>query len=244
MCSAKKNCSNSLMHTKFLLLGDSHINALARAAASLGFPCVGGYLGAGRLLNDYFFAVEGGAFKPLVPAMAARLAGFLETGGLGTDLLRVNVPVLTTIGFNTHNFEAAFRREKLAMGEMEGDDFISLACFEAAVEGARRGALEFYRTLIAAGKTIYAIPSPQRFSKGSIAVCRAFENVLLRRLSELGVQIVDVREATTRNDGRLLEKFESDREGDFVHANQAFGEIVLRRFLEISGIENASDAVK
>jgi hypothetical protein len=220
------------MPPDFLLLGDSHAGALKRAAEALNVSFTGGNLMAGKEMNDYFFRIDGNQFVLTSESASRLLAGYLRKGKLGQNLLDIEVPLLSTVGFNTHNFESAFRNQGLTIDAAENKRFISAACFEAVVDGARRGALEFYRALRQADRIVYAVLSPQRFAPEKAAVCRAFEVVMVRRLLALGVGIIDVRAETTDGEGVLLSKFEPEKTEDWVHANGDFGAIVIKKFRE------------
>jgi hypothetical protein len=183
-------------------------------------------------MNDYFFRIDGNEFVLLSEGKQRYLEKHLTKSGFKKNLFNITVPILSTVGFNTHNFESAFRNEGLTINPSEDKRFVSAACFEAVVDGARRGALEFYRALRQADRNVYAVLSPQRFAPEKAAVCRAFEAVMVRRLLALGVGIIDVRAETTDGEGVLLSKFEPEKTEDWVHANDDFGAIVIKKFRE------------
>jgi hypothetical protein len=185
---------------------------------------------AGMYLNDPFFKIEDGNFTMLSELGVERLSFRLNAAALGPNFLDVNMPILSTVGFNTTNFPTLFRKRNLAIGDSSSGQLISDACFEAVVEGSRGGALEFYRAMTQAGKTIFAVLSPQRFDQASLTICKGFEDVMSRRVTDIGVRIVDVRAETTDDRGILLPQYASD---DPVHANLAYGAIVLRKFEEM-----------
>jgi hypothetical protein len=215
---------------KFFIFGDSHAGNLGRSAKSLGLDFAGGSIMAGIYLNDPFFKIEDRTFKMLSDLGVERLSKRLDDAGLGPNFLDLDMPILSTVGFNTNNFATLFQKKNLAIGDSRVGQLISDACFEAVVEGSRNGALEFYRAMTRAGKSIFAVLSPQRFDRAPFAACQAFEEIMSRRMTEIGVRIVDVRAETTDNRGILLPEYESE---DPVHANQAYGAIVLRRFAEM-----------
>jgi hypothetical protein len=220
------------MQPKFFIFGDSHSGRLLRAARGLRLDFSGGSVMAGDYFNLPFFTVENGRFHMTAELGKERLAKRLAEAGV-SDLLEVGLPFLSTVGFNTTNFTNRFENEGFALASAPGKTMISQACFATVVESARAGALAFYRALRDTGKRVYAVPSPQRFPEGQAGLCRAFEAVMIRRLSELGVAIVDVRAQTT--DARGLLRPEYFYEQDHVHANDAFGEIVLRKFFTMVG---------
>jgi hypothetical protein len=219
------------MKPRFFLLGDSHAGTLMRAARVLNLDFAGGSIMAGQYMNEAFFKIENGRFEILSELGAPRLAKRLAEAGLGDNLLDLDMPILSTIGFNAGSFAAQFLKEDFAITGSPGEKFISAACFAALVEDARCGALEFYRALKQAGKSVYAVPAPQRFGEDEKTVFQAFDAIMIRRVSEMGVGIVDVRAETTGSNGVLLPEFASS--SDRVHANDAFGEIVFAKFFEM-----------
>jgi hypothetical protein len=216
------------MNPKFFIFGDSHSGRLLRAARGLRLDFDGGSIMAGENFHERFFTVRRGRFRMLTELGRERLDKRLAEAGL-SNLLDADMPFLSTVGFNTTNFGNTFEHQGFAIESAPGKTMVSRACFGAVVAGARAGAIEFYRALRDAGKRVYAVPSPQRFDKNQMRLCRAFEAVMIARLSELGVVIVDVRGETT--DARGILRPEYAYEKDRVHANDAFGEIVLRKFL-------------
>jgi hypothetical protein len=219
------------MKPRFFIIGDSHAGTLTRAARALDLDFAGGSIMAGHYMNKGFFKIANGRFEILSELGAPRLAKRLAEGGLGDNLLDLDMPILSTVGFNAGSFAAQFVKEGLAIAGGLGEKFISRACFEALVEDSRCGALEFYRALMRAGKTVYAVPAPQRLDKDGKIVFKSFEAIMIRHVSAMGVGIVDVRAETTGSDGVLLPQYASSR--DRVHANDAFGEVVFGRFFEM-----------
>jgi hypothetical protein len=226
------------MQPEFLIIGDSHSSALRQAANQLGISCAGGFLVPGRFMNDYFFRVRDGRFELLDTSSqwgsfaSSKLERHLLEAGGADNFFDLKMPILSTIGFNTHNFVRFFNRENLTIEAENSGQFLSEATFGAAVKGARRGGLEFYRTLTAMGKTVYAVPSPHRFPNEAFGnIFRNFERVMLKELSDMGVGIVDVRAETTDKASLLLPKYVTERPGDAQHGNAAYGAVVLQKFL-------------
>jgi hypothetical protein len=225
------------MPAKFFIFGESHSGRLLRAARGLRLEFDGGSVMAGEHFHTPFFSVADGRFEMLAELGKERLAKRLSDAGL-SNLWDVDVPFLSTVGFNTTNFSNAFDREGFASAPVRGRRTVSHACFDAVVKSARAGALAFYAALRDAGKRVYAVPSPQRFPENQIELCRAFEAVMIREVTALGVTMVDVRAETT--DARGILRPEYAYEQDHVHANDAFGEIVLRKFGEMLREEETS----
>src|SRR5262249_33041419 len=161
------------------IFGDSHAGNLMRTAETLGLDFAGGSIMAGMYMNDTFFKLENGHFTMISDLGIKRLGTRLAKAGLSQNFLDVDVPILSTVGFNTTNFESSFYTERLAIRNSRGEKMISTVCFRAIVDAARRGALEFYRVLTGAGKSVYAVLSPQRFTPENIRVCHAFEEVMI-----------------------------------------------------------------
>jgi hypothetical protein len=215
---------------RFFLIGDSHSGTIMRAAKAMGADCCGGSIMAGKYMNDRFCKVENGVFSIFVEMGQERLNKRLADAGLPDNLLDIDLPILSTIGFNTRPFVAYFMRDGFSIAGSGEGRFLSAACFRAAVLGSRRGALEFYRLLRAAGKTVHAALSPQRFAKEEVAVARAFDRVMIEAMAAMGVGIVDTRAATTDEDGVLRPKFASTDPDDRVHGNNRFGKLVIESF--------------
>lgn len=221
------------MNPRFFIFGDSHAGTLSRAAKALKLDFAGGSVMAGMYMDDTFCEVREGKFEMLSKLGTERLAKRLSDGGLGANLLDIDLPILATVGFNTANFCSRFCAQDLAIEGSPGTRFISSACFEAVVDGARRGPLAFYALLKAAGKTVYVVPSPQRYKDGHMGIGHAFEEVMERRMTALGVPLVDVRAETIGENGMLRHEFASTL--DRVHANDAFGALVIERFFAMLG---------
>ena len=219
---------------KFFLFGDSHAGPLMRAAESMDLGFAGGSIMAGKHMNDPFFAVKDGVFEMLTELGRERLAIRLERAGLDENLLALDMPFLCTLGFNTHSFYSSFREERdFAVRGSQGKWFVTAACFEAVVTGARQGTFAFYAALCDAGKDVYAVRSPQRFDAKQAPVWKAYEDIVAGKLAAMGVKIVDVRAETTDENGALRPEFASADPKDRVHANNDYATIVLKRFEEM-----------
>lgn len=215
---------------RFFLIGDSHSGTIMRAADAMGADYCGGSIMAGKYMNDHFCKVEDGMFSIFVEMGQERLDKRLSNAGLSANLLDVELPILSTIGFNTKLFVTQFTREGLAIAGSAGERFLSAACFRATVLGSRRGALEFYRLLRVAGKTVHAALAPQRFTAQEAVIARAFDRVMIEALAAMGVGVIDTRAATTDEDGVLRPKFAAADSDDRVHGNNRFGRLVIETF--------------
>jgi len=222
---------------RFFIFGDSHAGTIMQAAKALALDFAGGSIMAGMHMNEEFFKVRGRRFVMTTEMGKDRLETRLDEASLSRNFLDVQMPILSTVGFNTHNFAHHFAEAGLAIATSEGKRLISRACFRAVVEAARPGALDFYRVLASEKKNVFAVLSPQIFDPDEAAVCQAFDEVMISLVTSLGVQIVDVRAETTDSDGVLLRQFA--RAEDNVHGNDAFGELVLRKFAQMIASEPA-----
>lgn len=216
---------------KFFIFGDSHAGTIMRAAKSLELDFAGGSIMAGMYLNDPFFDVRDGRFVMKTKMGRERLRTRLEDSDLDRNFLNVDMPILSTVGFNATNFSGPFLNSEFAVQNMPGKRLISQACFRAVVEASRQGALEFYRALVREKKNVFAVLSPQRFTQDNFAVCQAFNETMVDLVSSLSVEIVDVSAETTGGGGSLLPEFANP--DDHVHGNDAFGTAVLRKFSEM-----------
>lgn len=215
---------------RFFLIGDSHSGTIMRAANAMGADYCGGSIMAGKYMNDHFCKVEDGVFSIFVEMGQARLDKRLSDAELPPNLLDVELPILSTIGFNTKLFVSLFTREGLAIAGSAGERFLTAQCFRALVLGARRGSLEFYRLLRGAGKSVHVALSPQRFTKEEAVVARAFDRIMIAEVAAMGVGVIDTRAATTDADGVLRPKFASLDPDDRVHGNNRFGKLVIDTF--------------
>lgn len=218
----------------FALIGDSNSAVIGRAAIDRKIPFLGGPLGAGASLDAGFFEVRDGGFAlTLEDAEPARQRKFSE-------MMQSRVPILSTLGFNTQRIGVAlhvyYRNQGLTY------DDLSDAVLVAAIQSFRPGPLAFYRAAVDHGYNVHACYSPQRFPEIYFDLAMRLEALYAAMLTGIGVKLVDVREKTTDDDGRLLEHLVTARENDKTHANVAWGEIVLDAFLEQIGQPHPSDS--
>lgn len=231
------------MSPRFFIIGDSHSTILRKAADRRGVACAGGFLAPGRFMNDHFFQIVEGRFElagsdaALLLGANRRLAQYLAEAGNLKSLLDLDIPILSTVGFNSMNFLAMLELENFVVDPETSGWFISQACFEATIRGARRGALEFYRALRAHGKAVHAVPAPPRYpDKMAADISQRFDRFMQSELAEMGVGFVNVRAVTTNANGELLHKFESEKREDRQHANVAYGVVVIEKFMKMTGL--------
>ena len=207
------------------IIGDSHADALRNAFLSHGWRVHGGALHMGRIFEAPFFDVSEGHLSFHDELAQANFARALSSAGVAR-MADLQMPVLSTMGFNTNRLAG---RLWIKEGDKPSDEppTWSQAVVEAVVDGARASLLEFYRHL-PIGCT-YAVLSPQRARVAWLPTIAQIEDIFTRKLTNLGVHIVDVRRETTDSDGLLRSEFWRVDGKDHVHANEDYGHVVMRR---------------
>jgi len=215
------------------IIGDSHADALRSAFLSHGWRVHGGALHMGRTFEAPFFDVSEGHLSFHDELAQANFARALSSAGVAR-MADLQMPVLSTMGFNTNRLAG---RLWIKDGDKPSDEppTWSQAVVEAVVEGARASILEFYRRL-PKGRT-FALLSPQRARTDLISTIVQVEDIFARKLADLGVRIVDVRRETIDSDGVLRSEFWRVEENDHVHANEAYGSVVMRRFEQMLAVQ-------
>lgn len=211
---------------RFSLVGDCHAARIGRIARARGLRFYGGPLGNGRALEGPFFDLRDGAFvlrepPPSNPDVA--------------DLLRHDVPMLSTLGFNTDRIARRLYRSHHEVQDLDATA-LSDAVIRQVVLDFKPGTLAFYRAAADHGLAVHAVRSPQRFLDAWFDLALRLEDALVALLEELGVTFVDVRGETTDRQGRLRPEYFSEREDDDTHANDAWAGLVLDRFLADAGL--------
>lgn len=221
----------------FFLIGNSHAICLAVAARKKRIPFHGGPLTAGEAVSGPACSVEGGRFRLLDPTRETKLREYLDRFSRGIDLLDIGHPIVSTFGFNTQEFIRRMRCVELSyeFDDRPGAPHVSRQAFDAIVTCARTRAIDFYRALRERGLTVYCLCPPQRFALEDVALGRAFEGIVMSRIAALGVHLIDVRARTMDADGLLREEFLPARRDDRVHANAAFGAIVIDQLVDEIG---------
>ena len=215
---------------KFIAFGDSHAVVLGSGADALGVDYLAWALFAGHELDRDFFVVE--ADELIVNSKRGQAVFCRRTdGGQSVPGSAPHLPILSTAGFNANNFGKKFHHGGLSITRSSNGQFVSSACFESVVSGARTHVLQFYRALIGLGWSVFAAPSPPRFDPKWASVAHEFQNILAHQLTAVGVKIVDVRAETTDPDGMLRQKFAGS--DDRLHGNAKYGALVVRRFMEM-----------
>ncbi|WP_225920180.1 hypothetical protein [Pseudomonas vanderleydeniana] len=215
----------------FLLLGDSNAGPIGKAAQARGLSVSGGPLGAGRDFNVDFFVPQPADVAFRDPEMDQRYRQALERAGV-TRLGELSMPLVSTLGMSVHFLASrpnwqCYQDER---GEFDAG-FLGGQLFESIIEEMSRHALAFHERVLAMGVRVLVVLPPQRVPEFSDP--RVFipaQTVLIRRLRELGVEWVDVREAANGEDGWQHPRFcEID---DPLHGNLAFGDLVVDALLD------------
>lgn len=218
----------------FLLLGDSHVGVLGKAAQARQLRFGGGPLGAGRDFGVDFFDLAG----PDVTFTDPELQRLYRQALAQLDapaLAGVPGPLVSSIGLSIH-YLATAQNWACYQGPDGSFDtgFLDGPLFAAIIEALSRPALAFYEHALALGLTVYAVLPPQRVPALSDArVFMAAQALLVARLQGLGVRLLDVRDAA--NDDQGLQRPEYCEIDDPLHGNLAFGELLLERLLRQLG---------
>ena len=215
---------------EFLLLGDSHAAAIGHAAKALGLKFYGGPIGSGREFFAPFFQMENSRIQFTGEQPRTLLDRFLKS--LETHSLEdLRIPLLSTLGLSPH-FPATYEMWSLYEDEDGGHstDFLESHMFGAIVDQMIEQPMHFYRHLIQNGVDIVGIVAPQRVPElSSPAVFKAVQDRILLNYKRLGVTLLDARHQSCGDNGWLLQSYCKD--GDPLHANQAFGELVIAQWL-------------
>ncbi|KPA90280.1 MULTISPECIES: hypothetical protein [Pseudomonas] len=214
----------------FLLLGDSNAGPIGKAAQARGLMACGGPLGAGRDFNVDFLVAQPGDVGFRDTEMDQRYRQALELAGVAR-LEELSVPLVSTLGMSVHFLASrpnwhCYQDES---GEFDAG-FLGGPLFESIIEEMSRYALAFYERVLGLGIRVLVVLPPQRVPEFSDArVFIAAQEVLIRRLRELGVELIDVRDAANGEDGWQAPRFcEID---DPLHGNLAFGELIVEALL-------------
>lgn len=205
------------------LIGDSHTIALRKSFVASGWKVFGGGVLNGHTFESPFFEQNEGKVRFIDEHAQNLFANALREAGVST-LGDLEIPIVTTIGFASYRLAHILSGADRGMVADEAPSW-SNAVMAEAVATTRRYALAFYKTLPA--KLTYAVHSPQKAPEQIIPKLRYVEDVFVEMLAPLGVNIIDVRDRTTEPNGTLKSKYFTAREGDKVHANRAYGAVVV-----------------
>lgn len=223
--------STTTPNPSFLLLGDSNAGPIGKAAQARGLSACGGPLGAGRDFNVDFLVARPGDVGFRDPEMDQRYRQALALAGVAR-LGEMSIPLVSTLGMSVHFLASRpnWHCYQDDNGEFDAG-FLQGALFESIIEEMSRHALAFHERVLAMGIRVLVVLPPQRVPEFSNAeVFMAAQEVLIRRFRELGVELVDVREAANGEDGWQDPRFcEID---DPLHGNLAFGELIVDALLD------------
>ncbi|MGW0811317.1 hypothetical protein [Nonomuraea sp. NPDC002799] len=215
---------------RFLLLGDCHAGPIGQAAKAASIPFCGGPIGtASEFTVDFFDGRESDiSFRKPEAEMLYR--SFLAELGV-TSVSRVSVPLVSTFGFSVHLFAHSdyWRIYRDRDGSLS-QDFLSSRLFDEIIIAMAPDALNFYRCTRGLGLRVLAVMAPQRIpGRCDKSVFMAAQNTVCRTVSELGVDVVDLRASAVDETG--LQRPELCDVRSPFHGNLAFGRLILADLL-------------
>ncbi|WP_422377770.1 hypothetical protein [Roseibium sp.] len=221
----------------FLLLGDSHAAAIGRAARLDGVSFHGGPLGSGREFFSPFFTVGDGRLALTGEQAAKLLAKFLTDLGIPA-LEQLKCPLVSTLGLSPHFMATREIWSCYAAPDTDPDtETLHSPIFAEVVEEMLAVPLTFYRHLVGNGVDVIGVAAPQRVPDLSIpSVFTAVQDQMLDRYRAIGMRLIDLRQDTGGSDGWLRTEFCKDN--DPLHANEAFGRLVLQEIRGVLVTEN------
>ena len=215
---------------RFLLLGDSHAGVIGQAARAAGLPFQGGPIGSARDFNAEFFDLNGNEPVFREPAADRLYRDFLA--GLGiSGLAELTVPLVLTFGLSAHFF-ATTENWQLYRSRDGGfrPGFLNSRLCERIVRAMARDALAFYRHARGRRLRVLAVLPPQRVPGMSDPVIfRVAQQAMLAALTELDIELVDLRDRVTDPAGDQLPQF--SQPDDPIHGNLAFGRLIVAELL-------------
>jgi hypothetical protein len=225
----------------FALVGDCVAAAIGTAARERGVAYIGGPVSTGAGMERDFFDLDGTAFVPrfgdVVPQRYAEL--FRPEPERYVDLFRCGLPLLSTVGSNVNRLARTLHQDFYRPRRLD-QHALSDAVLRQVICENRTGPLRFYRTALELGCEVHAVHSAQRFPAAIAVLARRLESIFLDLLLDAGVALVDVRPETTDEAGYLRPEYFSDHADDKTHANDAWGGVVLDRFLQTTGLSGAT----
>jgi hypothetical protein len=211
---------------RFALVGDCNAGIIGRVARTRGVGFVGGPIDNGHALEQDFFDLDGTTFVPRSQKRAPELHA---------DLFRCGLPILSTVGSNIHRIAIDLNRAFYFPHRLDQRALSDAVLRQVIVEN-RPGPLRFYRTAEELGCEVHVVHSSQRFPDGIAVLARRLEAVFLDLVACTGAALVDVRAETTDDAGDLRPEYFTEREDDLTHANAAWAELVLDKFLRAAKV--------
>lgn len=224
-------CSTTTTPARFLLLGDSHAGPIGRAAKAAGISFRGGPIGSGRDFNAGFLELRGDDVAFRDSQAHAYYRGFLDELGVAA-LGQLDVPVVSTFGFNVHTFATTenWQFYRSADGEY-APGFLTSRLFDEIIRVMAHDALAFYRHAGGLGLRVLAVLPPQRVpAMADPQVFLAAQDTIAGTLAGWGVELVDLRARVT--DATGFQRPELCEAGDPIHGNLAFGRLILTDLLD------------
>jgi hypothetical protein len=216
---------------RFLLLGDSHVGPVGRAAQAAHIPFQGGPIGAGRDFFDDFFAAGEHDIVFQVPETEQYFRGFLNELSISC-LDELAIPLVTTIGFSVHFVATQHNWIYYRCADGYPTDFLSSPLFQDIVAAMAAPALRFYRQMRAFNLRVVAVLPAQRVPRQSDPVIfHAAQDVVRQHVAKIGIEIVDLRDRII--DATGFQRPELCEEDDEIHGNLAWGRIVLSELLDL-----------
>jgi hypothetical protein len=217
------------------LLGDSHAMAIRNAAKAQGMRLFGGMLDVGRNLNLTFYSRTEGDFVFLKDEVETLYRNYLREAGV-SRISDLEMPVLCLFGMNIHYLS----RQQVWLGfdiETKGDgQFLSHAVVRETIRNMIPGALQFYRDLATMGLKVYSALPPRRTptadTKSLPPIFRGLEDVLLKEIGQLGVDVLNHRRWSLDREGRLKSEYAHPDPQDDVHGSELFGKRLLEQLAD------------
>ena len=213
---------------EFILIGDSHAGAIGKAARARGIPFTGGPIASGRAFFEPFCETRPRLrfLDPEVEEMHQELRRLLGVACLS----EASAPVLSTIGSGFHFPAARVLWEAFLTpgGSLEASVGESALVAEV-LQRMLQPMLGFHEALLKTGLQVCFVLPPQRIPDSAHeALFQAVQSQAVAGLEDLGCQLLDLRTATCDAQGRLRAEF--CQENDPIHANEAWGDELLRAF--------------
>jgi hypothetical protein len=223
--------STTTAPARFLMLGDSHLGPLGRAAKAARISFQGGPIGAGRDFFDDFFTAQEHDIVFHVPEMERYFRGFLDELDI-TCLDELAIPLVSTIGFSTHFVATQHNWIYYRGAAGYPADFLSSPLFEDIVVTMAAPALSFYRQMRAFNLRVVAVLPAQRVpGQSDPVIFVAAQDVVRQHVAKIGIEIVDLRDRIIDETG--FQRRELSEENDEIHGNLAWGRIVLSELLDL-----------
>jgi len=142
-------------------------------------------------------------------------------------LIGANLPVISSLGSASYRFA----RRVTVSDPLSGQTYPSKLFRAAAAEHVEHF-IRFHEELLKRVPSVAFVIGPCRYPEREKTPWLAYDKVLIDRLSEIGVTIIDVRSEVGDTELRLLPQFEAN---DIVHGNDKWAEVVALRIFDFIG---------